>query len=219
MKTIKIAPSILGIDFALLGEEIKHLMEAGANLLHLDVMDGNFVPTITFGAELVQNIRKIVNLPLDVHLMVQEPERQIRLFAEAGSDTIIVHLEAMLQPIRTLQLIRSLGIKAGLALNPGSNEDVLKYLLDYLDVVLIMTVEPGSGGQKFLLSQLKKIENVHHLIGDRPVDLEVDGGINRETAVAVVKAGANVLVSGSYVIKHPEGYKNGINSLRSQIEY
>ncbi len=212
---IKISPSILSADFSKLGEEIINISKAGADYIHLDVMDGSFVPNITIGNEVVKSLRKITNVPFDVHLMINNPDNHIESFAKAGSDIITIHAEASIHLDRSIELIKSFGKKAGVSIVPSTNEDVLDYVLEKLDLILVMTVNPGFGGQKFLTSQLKKIENIRNKIekSGRKIELEVDGGINQETAKAVVKAGADVLVSGSYIFGSGD-YVRAISNLR-----
>lgn len=198
---IKIAPSILSADFAKLGEEIKAIEQAGADYIHIDVMDGSFVPNITIGNEVVKSLRKVTKVPFDVHLMINNPDNHIKAFAEAGSDLITIHAEAVTHLDRSIELIKSYGKKAGVSLVPSTHEDVLDYVIEKLDLILVMTVNPGFGGQKFLTSQIKKIENLRKKIEKtgKKIELQVDGGINHETAKTVVAAGADVLVSGSYI--------------------
>ncbi len=212
---IKISPSILSADFSKLGEEIKSIEKAGADYIHIDVMDGSFVPNLTIGNEVVKAIRKVSDLPYDVHLMINNPDNHIKNFAEAGSDIITIHAEASIHLDRSLALIKSFGKKAGVSLVPSTHEDVLDYVLEKLDLILVMTVNPGFGGQKFLSSQLKKIENIREKIekSGKKIELEVDGGINEETAKLVVSAGADVLVSGSYIFGS-KSYSEAISKLR-----
>ena len=200
-RSVRVAPSILSADFARLGEEVEAVSEAGADLIHIDVMDGHFVPNITIGPLVVKAIRGHSKKPFDCHLMIAPADPYIAGFAEAGADIISIHPEAGPNPHRTLQLIRSLGKKAGYVLNPGTPVDVVDPVFDLLDLVLIMTVNPGFGGQAFLPSQLPKIEAVRNRIekSGRDVMLEVDGGINRNTAKDVIAAGADVLVAGTAV--------------------
>jgi ribulose-phosphate 3-epimerase len=199
--SVRVAPSILSADFARLGEEVEAVSEAGADLIHIDVMDGHFVPNLTIGPLVVKAIRGHSKKPFDCHLMIAPADPYIAGFAEAGADIISIHPEAGPNPHRTLQLIRSLGKKAGYVLNPGTPVEVLDPVFDLLDLVLIMTVNPGFGGQAFLSSQLPKIEAVRTRIekSGRDVMLEVDGGINRDTAKDVIAAGADVLVAGTAV--------------------
>lgn len=187
---VMIAPSILSADYADLKNEIIRLDEAGADMIHLDVMDGNFVPNLTFGPGVVKAIRPYTKLPFDVHLMVSNPAVMIPWFANAGADIITIHSEACTHLDRALATIRSLGLKAGVSLNPSTPEEVLKYVLDKLDLVLIMSVNPGFGGQSFIDSQLAKIARVKELIGDRDIKIEIDGGINPMTGSEAVAAGA-----------------------------
>jgi ribulose-phosphate 3-epimerase len=205
---IYIAPSILSADFAKLGEEIKEVEQGGADLLHVDVMDGKFVPNITIGPLIVSAIRPHTSLPLDVHLMIDQPEHYIKEFAKAGADRIIVHPEATIHLHRTLSLIREYGVKAGVALNPTTALSVLDYILDEaLDLVLIMTINPGFGGQTLIPSTIAKIRTLRdkaNALGLKDLLIEVDGGINADTAPAVIAAGANVLVAGTAVFGQPD---------------
>ncbi|MEH7241314.1 ribulose-phosphate 3-epimerase [Bacillus thuringiensis] len=198
---IKIAPSILSADFSKLGEEIKDVEKGGADYIHVDVMDGHFVPNITIGPLIVEAIRPITSLPLDVHLMIENPDNYIPTFAQAGADIITVHAEACPHLHRTIQLIKSHGIKAGVVLNPHTPVSVIEHVLEDIDMVLLMTVNPGFGGQKFIHSVLPKIKQVADMVKERnlEVEIEVDGGVNAETARLCVEAGANVLVAGSAV--------------------
>ncbi|MFD1777850.1 ribulose-phosphate 3-epimerase [Fredinandcohnia salidurans] len=198
---IKIAPSILSADFAKLGEEIKDVENGGADYIHVDVMDGHFVPNITIGPLIVEAIRPITKLPLDVHLMIENPDQYISAFANAGADIITVHVEACPHLHRTIQLIKSHGVKAGVVLNPATPVDTIKHIIEDIDLVLLMTVNPGFGGQKFIHSVLPKIEEVARMVKEKNlnVEIEVDGGVNEETARLCVEAGANVLVAGSAV--------------------
>lgn len=213
---IKIAPSILSADFSKLGEEITAISASGANYIHIDIMDGHFVPNLTIGPKIVKAIRPYSNLIFDVHLMINNVDHYIKEFAEAGADIITIHAESTLHLDRSLNLIKSLGKKAGISLVPSTHEDALDYILDLVDLVLVMTVNPGFGGQEFLPNQLHKIEKIRKKIDhrDKKIDLEVDGGINPQTAKQVLKAGADVLVSGNYIFKDgPEFYKKNIASL------
>ncbi|WP_242219552.1 ribulose-phosphate 3-epimerase [Bacillus cereus group sp. BfR-BA-01380] len=198
---IKIAPSILSADFSRLGEEIKDVEKGGADYIHVDVMDGHFVPNITIGPLIVEAIRPITSLSLDVHLMIENPDQYIEAFAKAGADIITVHVEACPHLHRTIQLIKSQGIKAGVVLNPHTPVSMIEHVLEDVDMVLFMTVNPGFGGQKFIHSVLPKIKQVADVIRERnlQVEIEVDGGVNVETAKLCVEAGANVLVAGSAV--------------------
>ena len=207
---IKIAPSVLSADFSILNEELVKLEKAGADYVHLDVMDGNFVPNISFGAPVIKALRKCTNLIFDVHLMVESPERFIKDFVDAGADIITIHAESTKHLDRAIELIKSYGKKAGVTLNPATPTDVLKYVINKIDMVLIMSVNPGFGGQSFINYSLDKIREVRSMRPD--IDIQVDGGINEETAKLVVEAGANVLVAGSYVFNGD--YKEKIQSLR-----
>lgn len=200
---VRIAPSILSADFARLGAEVEALVKAGADLIHIDVMDGHFVPNITIGPLVVKALRPHTKLPFDVHLMIAPVDPYVQAFAEAGADGITVHPEAGPHVHRTLQLIKSLGKRAGVVLNPGTPVDALDNLMDLVDLILIMTVNPGFGGQSFIESQLKKIEAAAKRIAatGRDIALEVDGGITPETAKRAIAAGANVLVAGTSVFK------------------
>lgn len=198
---IKIAPSILSADFARLGEEIKDVERGGADYIHVDVMDGHFVPNITIGPLIVEAIRPITTLPLDVHLMIENPDLYIPQFAKAGADIITVHVEACPHLHRTVQLIKEQGVKAGVVLNPATPVDTLQHIIDDLDMVLLMTVNPGFGGQKFIKQVLPKIYAVSEMAKSKglSIDIEVDGGVNSETAKLCIEAGANVLVAGSAI--------------------
>lgn len=213
---ILIAPSILSADFARLADEVKAVEAAGADWLHVDVMDGRFVPTITIGPLVVKALRKVTRLPLDVHLMIVEPERYVEAFAEAGADTITVHVEACVHLHRTLAHIRSLGKRAGVTLNPSTNEDTLRYVLDVADQILVMSVNPGFGGQAFIPEVLPKVAAIRRMIDERglPIDLEIDGGIGPDTAALAVAAGARVLVAGSAVFNGGD-YAAAIQAIRS----
>jgi ribulose-phosphate 3-epimerase len=212
---IKIAPSILSADFSNLGEEIQNIEKAGADYIHIDVMDGSFVPNITIGNEVVKAIRTKTQLPFDVHLMINNPDNHVKAFAEAGADIITIHAEASIHLDRSLALIKSFDKKVGVSLVPSTHEDALDYILEKLDLILVMTVNPGFGGQKFLSSQLKKIENIRKKIekSGKKIELEVDGGINDQTARIAIEAGADVLVSGSYIFGN-KNYQQAIQNLK-----
>ncbi|RIW36365.1 ribulose-phosphate 3-epimerase [Bacillus salacetis] len=216
---VKIAPSILSADFANLANEIKEVEAGGADYIHVDVMDGHFVPNITLGPMIVKAIRPVTNLPLDVHLMIENPDRYIEAFAEAGSDYITVHAEATPHLHRTIQLIKSKAIKAGAVLNPGTPVDMIKHVIEDLDMVLLMTVNPGFGGQSFIGSVVPKIREVRELAKQFNPDLEieVDGGITTETAKLCTDAGADVLVAGS-AIYNKEDRGQAITAIREAAE-
>ena len=213
---VKIAPSILSADFARLGEEIKDVERGGADYIHVDVMDGHFVPNITIGPLIVEAIRPVTKLPLDVHLMIENPDQYIETFAKAGADYITVHVEASRHLHRTIQLIKSTGVKAGVVLNPATPVDSLKHIIEDVNMVLLMSVNPGFGGQKFISSVLPKIRQVKELADsfNPELEIEVDGGVNEETAKLCVEAGANVLVAGSAVF-NKEDRGAAIASLRA----
>jgi ribulose-phosphate 3-epimerase len=212
---IQIAPSILSADFCKLGEEIRLVEQAGADLLHIDVMDGHFVPNITIGPLVVKSIKPITKMPLDVHLMIENADRYVVDFCQAGANIITVHAEACPHLHRTIQLIKSQNVKAAVSLNPATSLTVLEHVLEDLDMVLLMSVNPGFGGQSFINSTLAKISALRKMIDDRnlAIDIQVDGGINDQTFKAVVDAGANILVAGSYLFGHQDIEKR-VNLLR-----
>jgi ribulose-phosphate 3-epimerase len=215
---VRIAPSILSADFARLGEEIAAIDAAGADWIHVDVMDGHFVPNLTIGPGVVKALRKATAKPFDVHLMISPIDPFLDAFAEAGADTMTVHPEAGPHLHRTIQRIRALGKRAGVALNPATPAKMLDYVIDEVDLVLVMSVNPGFGGQAFIESQLRKIEAVRKMIDQtgRTIDLEVDGGIDRESAARAIDAGADALVAGTAVFRGgPDGYADNIRMLRS----
>jgi ribulose-phosphate 3-epimerase len=206
---VKIAPSILSADFSKLGEEILDVEKGGADYIHVDVMDGHFVPNITIGPLIVEAIRPITKLPLDVHLMIENPDQYIKAFADAGADYITVHVEACRHLHRTIHYIKSLGVKAGVVLNPATPVEAIQHVIGDVDMVLLMSVNPGFGGQKFIPEVLPKIRKVRQMADEKGVNLEIeiDGGINSETAKLCIEAGANVLVAGSAIYNEEDRAK------------
>ncbi len=216
---IKIAPSILSADFSILGEEIKKIERSNSDMVHIDVMDGHFVPNITIGPLVVSAIRPITRLPLDVHLMIENPEKYINAFREAGADIITVHAEAVTHLDRAISQIHESGAKAGVAINPSTHESVLEYVIDKIDMVLVMTVNPGFGGQSFIEGMTKKIASIRKTIESRNlnVDIQVDGGINEKTISKVYNAGANIMVTGSAFFNStdPVGF---VSTLKNEVK-
>ena len=214
-----IAPSILAANFARLGEEVDTVLEAGGDIIHFDVMDNHFVPNLTFGPPIIKAIRKSSKKPFDAHLMVTNPDDLLEEYVAAGVDMITVHKEVTPHLDRTLTRIRDLGCKAGVSINPGTSLSGLEFLLEKLDLILVMSVNPGFGGQSFINSSIDKITAVKELISSKPINIQVDGGINNETAPQVIKAGANVLVAGSAIFSGSDvkSYQQKIDTLRCKI--
>jgi len=219
IKNIKLAPSILSADFSKLGEEVALATESGADMIHIDIMDGKFVPNITFGASMVSAIRRWTNLPLDIHMMVTEPEKQIPLFIDAGADIINVHIEACTHLHRIIQMIKSNNIRAGIALNPGTAITTLSEVIEELDQIVIMSVNPGFPGQNFIPKTLNKVSDLRNQINKDGLntDIEIDGGINKSSIKAAVEAGANILVAGSAVYNSNASVSDCIHELKNSI--
>jgi len=215
----KIAPSILSADFSRLGEEVKNVEACGADLIHCDVMDGHFVPNLTIGPIVIKALRKVTKLPLDCHLMIERPERYLKEFIKAGSDIMTIHVEATTHLQRHIQHIKEQGIKAGVSLNPSTPLDVLEYIISEVDLILIMTVNPGFGGQKFLKSMLPKIQRLKEMIDQRhlSVEIEVDGGIGVDTIRDVSRAGADIFVSGQAIFGSGD-YRKTIQAMKEEIK-
>jgi ribulose-phosphate 3-epimerase len=216
MRPLKICPSILSADFSKLGQEVHDMMQAGADVVHVDIMDGHFVPNISFGPAVMQSIRHVTEAPFDVHLMIAPVDPYIDAFAKAGADVITVHAEAGPHLHRSLQAVRAAGCKAGVVINPGTHESAIAHVLDMVDLVLVMSVNPGFGGQSFIRSALPKIRSIRDMIAGRDIDLEVDGGVTPDNAGEVVAAGANWLVAGSAAFKGgPSAYAANVAALRA----
>lgn len=219
MYEILIAPSVMAADLTRLGEQVTEALDAGAHMLHVDVMDGRFVPNITFGPLMVEALRRVTDAPLDVHLMIVEPERYIKQFAQAGASTITVHIEATPHLHRAIEQIKEAGCRAGVAINPHTPAGAIEEVISMLDVINVMTVNPGFGGQSFIPATMSKIARLRAMVNDRQsnVDIEVDGGINLETAPYAIQAGANVLIVGTAVFGHPHGITTGVRQIQAAI--
>ena len=219
-KNIKIAASILSADFSILGQEVQSVDEAGSDFIHIDVMDGSFVPNITLGSSIISKIRPFSKKPFDVHLMINEPIKHIDSFIDAGADFLTIHYEVDSHPIRTLEYIKSKGANAGIAINPATPESAIEYLLDYCDLILVMLVNPGFGGQKTILSQVEKVKKINKMVinKNKKIFLEVDGGINPQNINKFTNAGANLIVAGNSIFQGgAKSYAANINALRAPL--